>query len=75
MMVTLPDIPEYACVRAVKEIRDDEVVIPVGATGTVVCIIKNNFGYEVEFTEPIHVVVGVYRDEIALIEGAHGNCV
>jgi hypothetical protein len=56
---------EHACVQAVKVIREGDKVIPRGATGVIVYVIKGGVAYGVEFTEPVHTIVTVSRDEIA----------
>lgn len=58
-------IPEHACVRAVKDIREGDKVVPAGATGTVVHVIKGGVGYDVEFKSPKHVIISAARSELA----------
>ena len=60
----------YCLVEAATEIKVGELVVPKGATGTLVDIVdlKNKkghiFGYYVEFTDPVHEVVSVFPHEI-----------
>lgn len=42
----------------------DGRVLPAGSTGTVVHRYRDGAGYEVEFTEPVHCVLTVGRDDI-----------
>jgi hypothetical protein len=56
---------EHACVRAVKVIREGDEVIPCGATGAIVYVIKGGVAYGVEFTHPVHTIVTASRDELA----------
>ncbi len=58
---------EHACVQAVKAIREGNEVIPPGATGAIVYVIKGGVAYGVEFTQPVHAIVTASRDELALI--------
>lgn len=59
-------IPEFSSVRALAEIREGRDVIPVGATGTVVDVVKGGAGYFVEFTKPVHAVVAVRKDQMSI---------
>jgi hypothetical protein len=56
---------EHAMVVAVRDIVDNGECVPVGATGTVVQVVRGGIGYAVEFTSPRHVVVSAAREELA----------
>ncbi len=58
-------LPELSRVRAIREIEEAGERVPVGATGTVVHVIKGGIGYDVEFTVPRHIVISASRDELA----------
>lgn len=60
---------EHSRVRALHDIRVDEELVPAGATGTIVHVIimKDGFGYDVEFTSPKHVFIAAAQSEIAEI--------
>lgn len=57
-------LKELCLVEAVRDICEDGFVVPKGSTGTVVGIIKEGFGYYVEFTEPMHVITLAARSEL-----------
>lgn len=59
---------EHSRVKALHDIRDGEELILAGSIGTIVHVMKNGLGYEVEFTEPKHAVVGAGRRDLAEIE-------
>jgi hypothetical protein len=63
----LPPISEHARVRAIKEIREGAAVVPIGAIGTVVHVIKGGIGYDVEFISPLHTVISASRSELKTI--------
>jgi hypothetical protein len=57
--------PELLSVVVLKEQRECEgKMLPAGATGAVVYAYRDGAGYEVEFTEPFHCVLTVYRNDI-----------
>jgi hypothetical protein len=60
-----PLLPEHSRVRALRDIRDGDESIPAGATGTIVHVIKDGVGYDVEFTSPKHVVISAACSEVA----------
>jgi Domain of unknown function (DUF4926) len=60
-----PLLPEHSRVRALRDIRDGDESIPAGAVGTIVHVIKDGVGYDVEFTSPKHVVISATRSELA----------
>lgn len=59
-----PLLPEHSRVRALRDIRDGDESIPAGATGTIVHVVKDGVGYDVEFTSPKHVVISATRSEL-----------
>ena len=61
-------IKEFSLVKAISEIREGDKSVPVGATGTIVDVLLGGIGYQVEFTEPKHLVISVTRFEIEEIK-------
>lgn len=57
-------LAEHSRVVAVREITEDMTIIPAGAVGTVINIIRGGVGYDVEFTTPIHAIVAAERAEL-----------
>lgn len=60
----MKQIKEFSLVRAVKEIREGDKSVPAGTIGTVVDVLLGGIGYQVEFTEPKHLVISATRFEI-----------
>ena len=61
---TPPFLPELSSVVAVREIHEGDKVVPPGAKGAIVFVHDGGAGYEVEFVEPVHVVISASRDEL-----------
>jgi hypothetical protein len=55
---------EHSLVRAAKEIRDGDKIVPRGSSGTIVHIIEGGVGFDVEFTSPEHVIISAHRSEL-----------
>jgi hypothetical protein len=60
------DLAEFARVRARHEIRERGQLVPLGAVGTIVHVYEGGATFEVEFTSPVHAVVGADRDALEL---------
>ena len=58
-------LPELSSVVAVREIHEGDKTVPCGARGAIVFVHDGGVGYEVEFVEPVHLVVSASRDELA----------
>ncbi|WP_292532950.1 hypothetical protein [Methylocystis sp.] len=61
-----PPFAEHCRVKAVCDIHESGEIIPAGSTGTIVHVICDGLGYEVEFTSPKLVVVSAVRSELDL---------
>jgi hypothetical protein len=59
-----PRFKEHSLVRALREIREGADSVPAGATGTIVHVIGGGVGYQVEFTEPKHLVISARPSEL-----------
>ena len=57
-------IRDHDRVRLVGSLNVEGCSIPEGATGTVMMTYKAGAAFEVEFTAPIHAVVGVPRERL-----------
>ena len=58
-------LAEHSPVVAVRDIAEHGTVIPKGAVGTIVHVVRDGLGYDVEFTTPIHAVVTATREDLA----------
>jgi hypothetical protein len=59
-----PRFAEFCLVRALKEIRERNQIVPAGSVGTVVDVVRGGAGYIVEFTLPNSVVVSARPSEL-----------
>jgi len=57
-------LPELSSVVAVREIHEGDKIAPRGSKGAIVFVHEGGTGYEVEFVEPVHVVISASRDEL-----------
>ena len=51
---------------------DDDVMVPEGATGTVVAIYADGEAFEIEFTDPVDTLATVDAAALRLVERAAG---
>lgn len=61
-------LPELSSVVTVHEIREGSKVVPKGSKGAIVFVHEGGAGYEVEFTEPVHLVISASRDDLDLAQ-------
>jgi len=59
-----PLFKEYSLVKARREIREGAHSVPAGAIGTIVDVVRGGEGYQVEFTEPKHLVISARPTEL-----------
>ena len=64
-------VRELDRVRVLQAVTgDDDLTVPVGATGTVVAVYADGAAFEVEFTEPIDTLATVDAAMVRLVERA-----
>ena len=61
---TPPAIEELSRVALATDLEVEGGRLPAGSTGTVVGIYRQGAAYEIEFTQPFHVVATVRADAI-----------
>lgn len=63
-----PKFSELERVRTRVPLREGKVTVPAGATGTIVYVYAGKSAVEVEFTSPVHAVIGVPVDDLERID-------
>jgi len=61
-------IKDYDRVRLVTAIEVEGQRIPEGATGTVLITYQSGKAFEIEFTHPVHAVVGIEAKHLTRLE-------